>query len=140
MRRMIRPTRTGLVFALLVGAFSVFLVAVGAGRLLATEPDLLMGLAATGLGGYGLFNVLQTPLSLRIGEGEVELVGLLRRRARARDLDRVVLERGGLRRPWVWRFKLRGGGLAFETDAGLWNQGELRALMKSAGVRVEPPA
>jgi len=136
---MIRPTPAGLAFSLAVGAFSIFLVAVGAVRLLSPQPDALMGLAAAGLGGYGLFNVLQTPTSLRVGEGVVELGGLLRKRARARDLDRVVLERGGLRRPWVWRFKLKTGGLAFETDAGLWNQGALRALMKSAGVKVDAP-
>jgi hypothetical protein len=138
MHGMIRPTRSSVIFAVLVGAVSVFLVAIGAGRLLAPEPDTVMGLAAAGLGGYGLFNVLQTPTSLRAAGGMVELRGLLPRRAQARDLDRVVLERGGIRRPWVWRFKLRDGGLAFETDAGLWNQGELRALLKSAGVRVEP--
>jgi hypothetical protein len=137
MRRMIRPTRAGIVFSAVVGAVSVFLVAIGAGRLLAPEPDTLMGLAAAGLGGYGLFNVLQTPTSLRAAEGMVELRGLLPKRARARDIERVVLERGGLRRPWVWRFKLKSGGMAFETDAGLWNQGEFRALMKSVGVRVE---
>ena len=136
---MIRPTRAGVIFSLLVGAVSVFLVAVGAGRLLASHSDVLMGLAAAGLGGYGLFNVLQTPTFLRAGDGLVELGGLLPRRARASDLERVVLERGGLRRPWVWRFKLRDGRLAFETDAGLWNQGELRALLKSAGVKVETP-
>src|SRR5206468_70459 len=111
---------------------------VGATRLLSPQPDALMGLAAAGLGGYGLFNVLQTPTSLGFSDGVIELRGLWRRRALARDLERVVLERGGLRRPWVWRFQLKDGGLAFETDAGLWNQGELRALLKSAGVRVEP--
>jgi hypothetical protein len=134
----IHPTPSGSAWAIIVGLFSLLLLAIGFTSLLGSEPQLLRALAAGGLGAYGLFNVLQTPTSLGVSNGTVVLGGLLKRRAQARELDRVELERGGLRRPWVWRFFLKEGGVAFETDAGLWDQAKLRELLKQAGVRVVP--
>ena len=138
MSRQIRPTRAGSAWAVVVGLFSLLLLGIGLTSLLGAQPQLLRALAAGALGGYGLINVLQTPTSLRVGDGNVVLGGLLRRTAQTNELDRVELQRGGLRRPWVWRFFLKGGGMAFETDAGLWDQGKLRALLKQAGIRVVP--
>jgi hypothetical protein len=138
MRRMIRPTLAGSAWSIIVGLFSLVLVLIGFTSLLGDNPQVVRGLAAGALGAYGLFNVLQTPTSLALRDGNLVLGGLLTRRARAADLDRVELQRGGLRRPWVWRFLLKGGGVAFETDAGLWRQTDLKGLMLAAGVRMEP--
>jgi hypothetical protein len=138
MIRTIRPTLAGSIWAVVVGVFSLFLLAVGLSSLAGSHPDLLRVVVSGGLGAYGLFNVLQTPVSLGLQDGELVLRGLLVRHVRAADLDRVELARGGLARPWVWRFLLKDGRRAFETDAGLWRQGDFRELMKAAGVRVEP--
>jgi hypothetical protein len=138
MSRTIRPTLGGSAWTIVVGLFSVALVTIGITSLLGSNPQPLRALAAGGLGVYGLFNVLQTPISLGVRDGNLVLAGLLTHRARAADLDRVELQRGGLRRPWVWRFFLKDGRVAFETDAGLWRRADLQRLLTSAGVRMEP--
>lgn len=137
MTRRIRPSLAGSAWTLVVGLFSVALLIIGITSLVGSAPQLVRGLAASALGLYGLFNVLQTPTSLGFREGNLVLRGLLTYRARAVDMDRVELQRGGLRRPWVWRFLLKDGSVAFETDAGLWRRSDLQGLLASAGVRME---
>lgn len=138
MTRTIRPTLAGSAWALIVGVFSLVLVVIGITSLIGRDPQTIRGLAAGGLGVYGLFNVLQTPIALVLRDGTVVLHGLLTYRAPAADLDRVELQRGGIRRPWVWRFFLKDGRVAFETDAGLWRRSDLQRFLGAAGVRMEP--
>jgi hypothetical protein len=138
MTQTIRPTLGGSAWALVVGLFSVVLVVIGLTSLIGPNPQTLRGLVAGGLGVYGLYNVLQTPVALVLRDGNVVLRGLPTYRARTADLDRVELQRGGIRRPWVWRFYLKDGRVAFETDAGVWRRSDLKGLLGAAGVTMNP--
>jgi hypothetical protein len=138
MTRTIRPTPGGSAWALIVGLFSAVLVVIGITSLVGSSPQALRAFAAGGLGVYGLYNVLQTPFALALHDGTLVLRGLLTYRASTSELDRVELQRGGIRRPWVWRFFLKDGRVAFETDAGLWRRSDLQGLLAAAGVRMEP--
>jgi hypothetical protein len=137
--RTLRPRPAALLFAALVGVVSVGLLGFGLQDLLLAHQPL--GLPVAAIGGYGLLQVARTPLALDLGPD-----GVLRLRAltaggavRADSLARVHLVQTSALRPDVYRFLRPDASVAFSSDAGLWDQKQLRELLASIGVRIETP-
>ncbi|MFZ0217806.1 MAG: hypothetical protein WAM30_17895, partial [Candidatus Dormiibacterota bacterium] len=132
------PARRGaLVFATLVGAGSLLLVAFGVADLV-PGPNLLAALV-TAAGLYGLWQIAQTPLALRVDAGQLSVRGLRRRRLPLAELAHVELRRQGMLRPTVLRFVREGGRVAFSADAAVWRPAALQEALHSLGVPLVRP-
>lgn len=126
-------------FAIAVAIVSVGLIGFGLQDLLSAHSPL--GLVVILIACYGIYQVVRTPLALRLGDdGVLRLTALGGGAVPAADLERVQLIRAGTLRPDSFRFIRRDGSVAFSTDAAAWDVAKLRELLLSIRVQIEVPS
>jgi hypothetical protein len=139
----LRPRRAALAFAAIVGVVSLVLLGIGL-RDVVLAPSFLAPVLVLA-GGYGLWQVVRTPLELRVEDGQLTVRALGGGSVPVADLARVELARQSVLRPQVLRFVRRDGSVAFASDAGPWEPRQLKGLLDAIGVPIassgqQPPS
>ena len=137
-KTLLRPRPAALAMAAIVGVVSLSLIGFGVLDLL--HAGGLIAVLVVLAGGYGLYQVLRTPLGLVLDHGVIEQRGLVRGRVGVRELARVRLQQTSSLRPDLLHFVRGDGTTAFTSDAGLWRPKDLQALLHSIDVPLEGPA